>query len=94
MYEKKVSKNGRTMYFQAGKLISAKQIPTDILAGLENQEQPIQDDVPNPDECIWCGSYADSGRFMNGKVVRMCQTHYATMTTGETAQRLREIDGR
>ncbi len=92
MYEKKIAKNGRIYYQKDGRFVARDNVPEEILAELDG-EATIEEQ-PTSKECVFCGEFADSRRWLNGVDVDLCQEHYSTTTVGETAQRVREINGR
>lgn len=54
---------------------------------------PEVSELPQDKQCIFCRGYADSGKYINQRVVPLCTDHYQTMKLGQIAARLRDIDG-
>jgi hypothetical protein len=99
-YDIKYTKNGSPNYFKSGKLIKGKLIPDvvrELLAQSIDPESLLLDDDENKNTitekiCIFCQGYADSGKLLNTKFIHLCKEDYQTKTTGQIAQRVREIN--
>lgn len=97
MYEEKIAKNGKVMHFKDGKLISYDKYLEGIsLQGVQetvvNQPPPVEESkVEASKDCIFCGSESKRRKFVNLKIVHLCEEDYLTKTTGEIAERIREI---
>lgn len=87
------AKNGRTMYFKDGKMVSVNLVPPVVKnadAGLEIllADQPQQ--VKEPGKCLVCGEPGTREKYLSGVNFKLCNDHYGVTTTGKLAQILRE----
>ncbi len=98
------SKNGRTLYFRDGKMLSPKKIPQEILNELAfpgEVEVPEEDSEKETREsteatgqtteriCLFCGQYGNFSKFLNGVTVYLCEDDYRVHTTGEISAEMR-----
>jgi hypothetical protein len=103
VYSLKTAKNGRVLYFKDNKLISKNDIPEgtavldrDFDLDVERVERKPQNDTikvesePESRDCVVCGEKGTRVRFVNAKIIRLCEDHYNGMTIGEIAQALRD----
>lgn len=81
---------GRQLFFRDGKLISKKDVPEDILSGMELQK-PVDDTAPEFRKCVFCGLPATEEKWLNGAKQYLCLDDYQTKTTGELAEKLQTI---
>lgn len=90
VYTVKTAKNGRTLYFKNGRLVSKEVFPQTIDQGLvQNANVDSGTFIVPPDDCLFCGQKADYQRFIHLKTINLCQEHYRGKTTGEVAQALK-----
>lgn len=59
----------------------------------ETVAEPEVDEVPLKQEkvCIFCGEYADSGKFINQRFWPLCKDDYRDHTTGQVVAHIREL---
>lgn len=89
VYKQTKGPKGRSLWFKDGKMISVKDIPSDILATMEPQK-PVSDQLPEFRKCIFCGELGTERKLINHREVDLCFHHYDTKTTGEVVAQLRE----
>jgi len=104
-YKKVVTKDGRTMFFENGKMVSDSRIPQSILKNLEdgveisiNTPDPeTVDETPstapqldsNKNVCIFCGDESSKTKFLNLQTVHLCEEDYQNHTVGEIVSRVK-----
>ena len=74
-----------TRYLKDGKLISVKNIPEDVLRGLETENE-VKDK-----RCLFCDRPATKFRLFQLQPVDLCDEDYMTKTLGKIAQKLRDV---
>lgn len=105
-YAKRVAKNGRILYFKNGKMFKQSDIPEGVMImDLDTFTQRLQTvDAPTPEivtvgttekqgkQCLWDDGPAENIRFVNGRYIDLCQTHYQSATLGKIVQHIREAE--
>lgn len=95
-YDIKYTANGMPNYYKDGERIKGKDLPEGLrekLVETVDQAPIVQDDInknTNDKTCVFCQELADSGKYLDGKVIPLCRTDYETKTLGKIAQRVRE----
>lgn len=92
-YKKVETKNGRTMYYKDGKLCSKKEYEANAVR--EPKEEPSVEQKLKASEsrrCIFCNGPGTKTKWINGKVIRLCEGDYLEHTTGEIAAQMREVN--
>lgn len=103
-YTKKTNKRGLDMYYKNGRLVSKLDIPdkatiidTDALAAQENEllNTTVEHVLPEVNlelsntECLWQDGPGDHIKFLSGRMVYLCETHYG-LTLGKIAHQLQK----
>lgn len=82
---KVLAKNGRTMYYLDNKLTS-KQKYEEWESGSVAVKEKTDEAA-----CLFCGKEPSRTKFVNLKMVKLCEDHYQEKTTGEIAERMRNV---
>jgi hypothetical protein len=82
-------------YRKDGRLISARDVPDNILQVLEHNPEfnEEQEAVHRDKSCIFCGQHSNATRMVNMRLVALCDKHYYSATLGEVVAKLRSNDG-
>lgn len=97
-YEIKYTANGMPNFFKDGERVKGKSLAEglreQLLKTVDQIETGVDDKNKNTTNrsCIFCQGHADSGKFLNSKVIPLCREDYQTKTLGQVAQRVREIN--
>lgn len=79
---------GKPRYMRDGKLIKASEVPEDEIERMKGNVI-TQPEASPPKSCLFCGAPARLTRYVNQRVVYICDDHYYTETIGKIAQKLR-----
>lgn len=80
-------------YMRNGKLIKTIDVPEDVMELLKDHATVEEAHEKTDKSCIFCGEPGNRERFLNGRIIYLCEKDYYDKTTGKTVQRLHEIEG-
>jgi hypothetical protein len=95
------TKTGRKMHYYEGKLVTKDVFEASMQNDPQNLDVTVEEitttttstttlppTTPTDRVCLFCGAYGDTTKYVNMRIVYLCNNHYLTKTTGEIAEQL------